>query len=185
MPAPIDEQRILEATLAVWGQEGYRNATTRKIAERARIGEITLFRRFGDKNALFRAALASETKRFGSDGVSFTGDIWSDLTGIVEAYSALLDRNGEIILDFLVNAPRDASLAALAPIPLQAMEGVARVIMQHQAAGNLRAGPPPLLVLDLLSPVLMRRLLERAQPSFIPRVNVEILVSGFLVGWKT
>jgi AcrR family transcriptional regulator len=184
MPAPINELRILEATLAVWREEGYRNATTRKIAECAGIGEITLFRRFGDKAALFNAALASEARRFGRDGITFTDDMKSDLTRIVEAYSALLDRNGEIILDFLVNSPRDASLAALAPIPLQAMEGVASVIMQHQAAGGLRSGPPPLLVLDLLSPVLMRRLLERAQPSFIPRVNAEFLVSGFLVGWK-
>lgn len=184
MPAPIDEPRILEATLAVWRGEGYRNATTRRVAERAGIGEVTLFRRFGDKAALFKAALAFEARRFGGDSISFSGDVHVDLRRIVGAYSALLDRNGEIILDFLVNAPRDDSLAALAPIPLEAMQGIVSVIVRLQTMGKIRPGPPPLLMLDLLSPVIMRHMLERVQPTFIPQLDIELVVEGFLNGWK-
>jgi AcrR family transcriptional regulator len=184
MPAPINEHRILEATLAVWREEGYRNATTRKVADRAGIGEITLFRRFGDKAALFNAALASEALRFRNDNIYFSGDVQPDLMRIVEAYGELLERNGEIILDFLVNTPRDESLAALAPIPLEAIAAVIGVIMQHQATGKLRLGPPPVLILDLLSPVLMRHMLERVQPALITKLDAGFVVSGFLNGWK-
>lgn len=52
------ERRILAAARAVFEEEGFRGATTRKIAERAGVNEVTLFRHFASKEALIGAALA-------------------------------------------------------------------------------------------------------------------------------
>ena len=45
--------RILEAAARVYALHGYRGATTRLIANEAGVNEVTLFRTFGSKDALF------------------------------------------------------------------------------------------------------------------------------------
>jgi len=49
--------RILRATLRVYAESGFRGATTRRVAQEAGVNEITLFRHFGTKEALVKAAL--------------------------------------------------------------------------------------------------------------------------------
>ena len=49
--------RILEAALRVFAETGYRGATTRRIAQEADVNEVTLFRNFGSKEELMRAAV--------------------------------------------------------------------------------------------------------------------------------
>jgi len=49
--------KILEATARVYAETGFRGATTRRIAQEAGVNEITLFRQFGTKDALVKAAL--------------------------------------------------------------------------------------------------------------------------------
>lgn len=45
--------RILDAARRVYAQHGFRGATTRLIANEAEVNEVTLFRTFGSKEALF------------------------------------------------------------------------------------------------------------------------------------
>ena len=49
--------RLLDAAIRVFGETGYRGATTRRIAQVADVNEVTLFRHFGSKEELLRAAL--------------------------------------------------------------------------------------------------------------------------------
>jgi AcrR family transcriptional regulator len=51
--------RILEAAKRVYAQHGFRGATTRLIAIEADVNEVTLFRTFGSKAALFEALMSS------------------------------------------------------------------------------------------------------------------------------
>lgn len=51
------EKRILEAFLRLAGQRGLDAITTRAIADAAGVNEVTLFRHFGDKSSLTRAAV--------------------------------------------------------------------------------------------------------------------------------
>jgi AcrR family transcriptional regulator len=50
--------QLLEAAAQLYAEAGYRGATTRRIAIKAGVNEITLFRQFGSKDALIRAAIA-------------------------------------------------------------------------------------------------------------------------------
>ncbi|MCC6615655.1 MAG: TetR/AcrR family transcriptional regulator [Anaerolineae bacterium] len=50
-------QRIIDAAIGLFGEVGYSGATTRAIAERAGINEVTLFRHFGNKKNLLLACI--------------------------------------------------------------------------------------------------------------------------------
>ncbi len=64
LAAPMStEHRILDAALRVFEQAGFRGATTRRIAEEARVNEVTLFRHFGTKDELLLAALHRAEER--------------------------------------------------------------------------------------------------------------------------
>ncbi len=58
--------KILSAAVRVYGQHGFRGATTRLIAQEADVNEVTLFRTFGSKEALIEEAI-----RFHSEGAEF------------------------------------------------------------------------------------------------------------------
>ena len=49
--------RILEAAARVYAETGFRGTTTRRVAQEAGVNEVTLFRHFGTKEALVKAAL--------------------------------------------------------------------------------------------------------------------------------
>jgi AcrR family transcriptional regulator len=51
-------ERILAATIQVYAEAGFRGTTTRRIAQEAGVNEITIFRQFGTKEALVKAALS-------------------------------------------------------------------------------------------------------------------------------
>lgn len=56
-------QRILDAATRVYAQHGFRGATTRLIATEAGVNEVTIFRTFGSKAALFDALMRLHVAR--------------------------------------------------------------------------------------------------------------------------
>jgi AcrR family transcriptional regulator len=56
-PPAQRHERIMRAAARVFGELGYRGATTRRIAQEAGVNEVTLFRHFGSKDELIREAL--------------------------------------------------------------------------------------------------------------------------------
>jgi AcrR family transcriptional regulator len=50
-------ERLIDAAIVVFGECGFRGATTRRIAEAAGVNEVTLFRLFGSKSALLEEAV--------------------------------------------------------------------------------------------------------------------------------
>jgi len=49
--------KLLDAAARVYGELGFRGATTRRIADEAGVNEITIFRHFGSKEALINEAI--------------------------------------------------------------------------------------------------------------------------------
>ena len=52
-----NRQKLLDAAARVYGELGFRGATTRRIADVAGVNEITIFRHFGSKATLIREAV--------------------------------------------------------------------------------------------------------------------------------
>jgi AcrR family transcriptional regulator len=59
---PVSE-RILDAALAACAASGVRNLTMDDVARRARVGRMTVYRRFGDRDGLVEALTVHETRR--------------------------------------------------------------------------------------------------------------------------
>jgi AcrR family transcriptional regulator len=56
-------EQLLAATVRVVTEQGWRGATTRRIAEAAGVNEVTLFRHFGSKDVLIREAMCWNAER--------------------------------------------------------------------------------------------------------------------------
>lgn len=182
LPAAIPKERILDAVLWVWREQGYASATTAEVARRAGVVEVTLFRRFGDKATLFSAALAREADLLRAAAPEYTGDIARDLLGVVAAYDRMLSRNAAIIIDFLRSAPHIEDLKKSAPSPLVAINQLARILEMHQRAGNLTGGDARTELAELLGPVLLKRMLSQAQPGLELSNDLPSLVQRYLHG---
>ena len=61
MQATTTKEKIFDATIALVSEKGYLGATTREIARRAGVTELTLFRHFGSKENLFELTLESHS----------------------------------------------------------------------------------------------------------------------------
>lgn len=56
-------QRLINAAISVFGECGFRGATTRRIADEAGVNEVTIFRLFGSKSALLEEAVRQSEMR--------------------------------------------------------------------------------------------------------------------------
>src|SRR5512137_1191982 len=57
MRTTATRDKILEAALKLFSQKGFLGATTREIAREAEVAEVTLFRHFPSKEALFEEVI--------------------------------------------------------------------------------------------------------------------------------
>src|SRR5689334_12811012 len=61
-------QKLLAAAARIYGESGFRGATTRRIADEAGVNEVTLFRLFGSKSALIAEAIREHAPRATNPG---------------------------------------------------------------------------------------------------------------------
>ena len=57
----IDRGKLLDVAARVYGEYGFRGATTRRIADEAGVNEITIFRQFGSKESLINEAIRTHS----------------------------------------------------------------------------------------------------------------------------
>ena len=62
-PGDALSERILDAALALGAASGVQRLTMDEVARRARVGRMTVYRRFGDKERLVEALVVRETRR--------------------------------------------------------------------------------------------------------------------------
>lgn len=62
-PSDALSERVLDAALALSAASGLRNLTMDEVARRARVGRMTVYRRFGDKERLVEALAVREARR--------------------------------------------------------------------------------------------------------------------------
>jgi AcrR family transcriptional regulator len=62
-PSDRVSERILDAALALAAASGIRHLTMDDVARRARVGRMTVYRRFGDRGRLIEALVVRESRR--------------------------------------------------------------------------------------------------------------------------
>ena len=83
-------ERILQAAARVYAQHGFRGATTRLIAIEAGVNEVSLFRTFGSKAALFEAMMQLHASSLPVPELpDIPGDAHTEITAWCAALAAL------------------------------------------------------------------------------------------------
>src|ERR1700722_4113588 len=120
----VDDDRILDAAIAVVIARGYGGATTREIASQAAGNEVTLFRRFESKARLVQAAIHRDLAQTTRALQAPTGDLEADLLAVLERYCATYSVHGALPLVIILEVTRNPELADLIKEPAAAQQGL-------------------------------------------------------------
>jgi AcrR family transcriptional regulator len=108
------EDKLLRAATHVFAKRGVSGATTREIAQRARVNEVTLFRHFKSKEELLRRVILSSGQRFADVFDAAPLESAADLARTVENYARVyaqkLSENEEFVRTFMGELTRHLSL---------------------------------------------------------------------------
>jgi len=155
----------LKAALEVIAQQGYAGASTREIADAAGINEVTLFRRFGNKQKLLSAAVEQEAENFVAAGIEYTGDIEADLQKVAQFYQSLLRTHGPMIRMLLSEMPRQPELVEVMATPIAIIARICAIIEQYQKDGVLIEEPPMRSFTALVGPIFIDGILAFLLPD--------------------
>lgn len=136
--------RILAATREILGKKGRRGATTREIAELAAVNEATLFRHFGNKDALIEACAERfcPTVEIQELLASLNGDLEADLRRIAIALSTRMEQIRDLIIMSLVDEESDTPIGGL---PWRGPTAIKEIVTEYMAkrveSGDLTGDP--------------------------------------------
>lgn len=141
--------RILDAALELFGSKGFAATTTKQIASRAGVNEVTLFRIFRSKQALYACVFAERSLLPSvEEAVRFDTDAPTDEMLFLNAHNVLriLKENRHMFMVMLGDAwrqPRTRKVLGEGPIQ-SAIEFLASMLDRQMDAGRLRRADPEL-----------------------------------------
>ena len=178
------KQALIEATLTLLGQTGYRGTTTKAIAAEAGLSEVTLFRQFGSKADLVTAALEHASRSFHTAIQSPTDDPLADLTALAESYAAFVDARPALIDRVLPEIAGEVEIGdAARSILADNVAAVIAMVKHHQSAGRLVDAPATELVRAFMGPLMARASLRRLLPT--APFDAAAYTARFLDGYGT
>jgi AcrR family transcriptional regulator len=178
----VDDDRILDATIAVVIAHGYSGATTRQIATQAGVNEVTLFRRFESKARLVQAAIHRDLAQTTRTLQTPTGDLAADLLAVLERYCATFTTHAALPLVIILEVTRNPELADLIEEPAAAQLALRELMASYQADGQLIDEPPAVAVNALLGPLLAHAVNTQLGIATTPLPSPQTLLDGFLGG---
>jgi AcrR family transcriptional regulator len=182
MSPRVPDDHILDAAIAIVVEHGYAGATTREIAARAGINEVTLFRRFESKARLVRAAIHRDLGETTARIASPTGDLRADLLAVLERYCVTYRDHGSLPLVVILESVRNPDLAGLIAEPTAAQLALRELVAAYQDAGELVREPPALAVNALLGPLLAHAVDSQLGIAATDPPTPQMLLEGFLRG---
>jgi len=144
---PETAERILDAASELFAARGYAGTTTRAIAERAGVNEVTIFRHFENKPGVLKALgerMASRQAGRAAAASPPTDDVRETLLGFARMEIAGALEDGGLAMRLAYDAQSVPEVAALlgegAPSNLA---GLAEYMAERQEAGELRGDIDP------------------------------------------
>lgn len=95
-------EKILAAAIDLMSMKGYSATTTKEIAEKAGISEMTVFRKFKSKQEILDNLIEKYTSSFQSENI-FVGnclvyDLEVDLANVSRTYQTFMNENKKVVL---------------------------------------------------------------------------------------
>jgi len=181
--------RILMATRLLFSRKGRRGTTTREIAEVAGVNEATLFRHFGNKDALISACTehycgTAQLEDFVSE---LSGELEADLRAIALALTDRMERVRDLIVMSLVEDDQEAQEVGEAA--WRAPAAIHRIIVEYMArrveSGEL-TGDPALLARFFMGMTFAHVIGRKKFPAAVaPETMVDFQLGVFLNGVRS
>lgn len=186
------ETRIVEAAAQLFAERGYAGTTTRLLADRAGVNEVTIFRLFGSKKGLL-AALFGRVAAEGVAAQAANDEIPADARdGIIELAMREFrsaERFGAVAVRMVFEASYVADVRELLSAgPPDNLGELARRFEAWQASGQLRTDVDPRVMAEafssLTSSFVIYRQVMGLQPSgdLTTEQTVRQLIEVFLGG---
>ena len=178
---------LLKAVQDVILEYGFEGATTRRIAERAGVNEVTLFRHFGSKTNLLQAALRAEAELFEQIAVDYTGDLETDLLNLATAHFALVRQQGPLLMIAYFEVARQPVLAGLLDGQMAALQKVIDLFARYQERGMLRPISPEVALIQFIGPLVFASYIQHGAPGFVQlfqNMDMKDFVNAFLDGHR-
>lgn len=156
---------ILQAAAELFGEQGYRGTTTRAIAERAGVNEVTVFRKFGNKQGLLRALgemWAAEMAGFAVGAIPAATDTRGTLEALAKMEVQQAQRFGAPAMRLAFDARSVPEVAeVMGGGPRDNLDGLAAYLAARQGAGDVRQDLDPYVMAEgffaLTSSLVMSR----------------------------
>jgi AcrR family transcriptional regulator len=156
-------QRIIDATAQLFFEQGFAGTTTRAIAERAGVNEVTVFRHFGSKDKLAREILG----QYGGKAVVadleplFSGDYARDMALIGHILMNVLTERISAIRMAICEAGKFPEFQQLvAENPRQLRQMLARYFQRQMDAKVIHPGHPEALAQAFLGMFISYTILQ-------------------------
>ncbi|MDQ2872774.1 MAG: TetR/AcrR family transcriptional regulator [Candidatus Eremiobacteraeota bacterium] len=183
-------QRILAATRELFSRKGRRGTTTREIAERAGVNEATLFRQFGNKDALIMACAqrfcgAVELQSLITE---LPGTLDEDLCAIARALVDRIESVRDLIVMSLAEEDEQFGVADQAWRAPHAIHEVIVEYMAHRVRTGELHGDPIWLARFFMGMIFARVIGRKKFPvpvSGDPDEHTKFQVSIFLNGVRS
>ncbi|AZV44939.1 TetR/AcrR family transcriptional regulator [Peribacillus asahii] len=134
-------ERIIAAFIELFRDYGYKGATTRAVAERAGVNEVTIFRHFGNKKGMMDAALQSLSYSPFLEKIIKEEMVWDlekDLWVIADGYQTYMEKIGDLVLIGLREAGLFPELnEALMQVPKQLKDNMVAYLGEMSRRGKL------------------------------------------------
>ncbi len=186
-------ERVLDAAVGLFCEHGYKGTTTREVARRARVNEVTVFRLFGTKEGLFLAVIQRETDirdRLEGFDLRPTGDMVADLTMVALAMHENMTSRAPLLKLIMTEAAhRPALWSRACQAPLGILSKLEGYFTEAREGGLLRAGVDPRIAAVAFFSFFFRSLIATAflgRDVFIDmdRGTIEGFVRMFLDGTR-
>jgi AcrR family transcriptional regulator len=183
-------QRIIDATAQLFFEKGFAATTTRAIAERAGVNEVTVFRHFGSKDKLAREIMS----QYGGQAVAgdlellFSEDYAQDMALIGHMLMGVMNERINAIRMAICEAgnfPEFRQIVAENPRQLRSM--LARYFQRQMDAKVIHPGHPEALAQAFLGmffsyAILQGLLSDSIKPEISTDELVEQVVTVFVRG---
>ncbi|MCX9086680.1 MAG: TetR/AcrR family transcriptional regulator [Candidatus Methanoperedens sp.] len=161
------EQRILNAAMKVFSEDGFEGARTRKIAELAGVNEVTLFRKFQSKENILRVVMmknrdivlqALDTVFLNENSANFQVNLHS----LCENIMKIIEERIDMMIILIAESRKKPEIAGiLAPVPEMILMRLTDYFEQQQKQGKMRNVNPRVAALDCISYFFYSNLLRR------------------------
>ncbi len=135
-------KKIFTSALALFAERGYKATTTKAIAGRAGVNEVTLFRNFGNKETLFMELIKAEAdKKLKIVAHEFepTGDMVEDLTRVGVWMHQNMHQNSALLKILIVEVGSQPEIfEILGRIPFLAIDRLSIFFEESKKKGLVR-----------------------------------------------